>query len=115
MQAPASPAETKTVHSGQSSFTASEEADAGRRRRRRAPAAAPGAGRGCRPSRPSTGPASGGGDRAGRGDRAARGRRSPVSSATSSTQPRPTIDSGSRPMNAASTIGRACGVRSTCR
>ena len=56
-----------------------------------------------------------GGDRAGRGDRAAEavGARSPT--ATSSTQPRPTIDSGSRPMNAASTIGRACGVRSTCR
>src|SRR4051794_9701066 len=39
----------------------------------------------------------------------------PVSEAMSSTQPSPTIDSGSRPMNAASTIGRACGVRSTWR
>ena len=39
----------------------------------------------------------------------------PVSEATSSTQPSPTIDNGNRPTKAASTMGRACGVRRTCR
>ena len=113
MQAPAMPAERKTVQAGQSSFTAARNpapettktASTGSSTRRWPWLSA---------SRPSTGPASAV-VTAPAAATAPPKPYEPVSEATSRTQPSPTIDSGSRPMNAASTMGRACGVRSTCR
>ena len=114
MHAPASPAETKTTISGQSPLHREQEGHAGhhedREHRQQHPALAVA----CRPSRPRTGPASA----VVTAPAAATAPPQPVGPGLgrhSSTQPRPTIDSGRRPMKAASTIGRACGVRSTCR
>ena len=85
-----------------------QERDARRRRRSHDRQQHPPLPDGCRPAARSPGrPAPWSPRRRPRPPRPGRRSRSPTRPAA--PQPRPTIDSGSRPMKAASTIGRACG------